>query len=189
MSTTVLQQFKESAIPSTWVPNAIYYIANASYPDLMEVYVVNNAGTAARHVINRADVETLIATALSAKDQLQIVSNIAARDALAPIVATWAYVQDATGDPTVLSGGATYLYNTVTDVWIKSSEAESMDVVLNWASIQNKPTSTVAAIDAAVAASHTHANKAQLDLITQSAGGNLLYNAALPVARWESTAW
>jgi hypothetical protein len=88
----------------------------------------------------------------------------------------------------VVAGGATYLYNPGTTTWIKSSEAESLDIVLNWATLQGKPTSSVAAIDAAVAASHTHANKAVLDLVTDS-GGKLLYNGALPVGRWESAAW
>jgi hypothetical protein len=59
---------------------------------------------------------------------------------------------------------------------------------LNWASLQNKPTSSVADIDDAVTKRHTHANKATLDLITES-GGNMLYNGALPVARWETAAW
>lgn len=188
MSTTVLQQFKVSALPGTLVANAIYYVSVAGNPNLVEIYVVNNDGVAARHVINSADVSAMIATAMAASNQLTIVADIAARNALAPTVATWAYVVNATGDATVVSGGATYLFNPTGSVWIKSSEAESLDIVLNWASIQGKPTSSVAAIDAAVTASHTHSNKTQLDLISESAG-NMLYNGALPVGRWESATW
>jgi hypothetical protein len=188
MSTTVLQQFKVAALPATLVPNAIYYVTVAGKPSLVEIYVVNNDGVAARHVINSDDVSAMIASAMSASNQLTIVSDIAARNALAPSVATWVYVVNATGDTSVVSGGATYLFNPTGSTWIKSSEAESLDIVLNWASIQGKPASSVAAIDAAVAAAHTHANKSQLDLISESAG-NMLYNGALPVGRWESSNW
>jgi hypothetical protein len=188
MSTTVLQQFKVTALPGTLVSNAVYYVSVVGNPTLMEIYVVDNTGVAARHVINSADVATMIASAMSSASQLQIVADIAARNALAPTTATWSYVVDATADVSVVAGGATYLYNPGTTTWIKSSEAESLDIVLNWATLQGKPTSSVAAIDAAVAASHTHANKAVLDLVTDS-GGKLLYNGALPVGRWESAAW
>lgn len=58
---------------------------------------------------------------------------------------------DASADPTVDSGSATYVYSTAQSVWIKIAEAESMDVVLDWALIQNKPTAAVGAIDAAAA--------------------------------------
>jgi hypothetical protein len=188
MSTTVLQQFKVSALPGTLVANAVYYVSVAGNPSLVEVFVVDNAGVAAKHIINSTDVSAMIAAALGASNQLSIVADIAARDALAPSVATWAYVINATGDTSVASGGATYLFNPANTTWIKSSEAESLDVVLNWASLQNKPTSSVADIDDAVTKRHTHANKATLDLITES-GGNMLYNGALPVARWETAAW
>jgi hypothetical protein len=188
MSTTTLQQFKVSALPGSLVPNAIYYVGIAGNPNLVEIYVVDNAGVAARHVINTSDVSAMIASAMAAQSQLTIVADIAARNALTPTTSTWVYVVDATTDTSVIAGGATYLFNPTGSVWIKSSEAESLDVVLNWSAIQNKPTSTVGAIDAAVAASHTHANSGVLDALSVS-GGNLLYNGALPVGRWESAIW
>jgi hypothetical protein len=189
MSTTVLQQFKVTALPGTLVANSIYYVTVSGKPDLVEIYVVNSAGTAARHVLNEADVAVMISSAMNGGNQLTIVNDIAARNALLPLtVAKWVYVVNATGDATVAAGGATYLYNPTTLAWVKAGESESMDLVLSWANLTGKPTSSVAAIDAAVAASHTHANKATLDLVTAS-GGNLLYNGALPVSRWESAAW
>ena len=44
---------------------------------------------------------------------------------------------DATGDSTVASGGASYIYDGSN--WIKISEFESMDVLVDWIDIQNKP--------------------------------------------------
>lgn len=63
-----------------------------------------------------------------------------------------------------------------------------MDVALTWANITGKPTSTVAQIDAAVANSHTHTNKTQLDKVGET-GGNLTYNNSLPYTGWETTTW
>ena len=43
---------------------------------------------------------------------------------------------------------------------MKTAEAESMDVVLKWSGLQDKPTATVLEIDDAVSKKHEHANKA-----------------------------
>lgn len=67
----------------------------------------------------------------------KIVNDIAERDELSVPKGQQVLVLDATGDSTVTSGSATYIWN---DEWIKLSESESMDVVLQWANIINKPT-------------------------------------------------
>lgn len=70
--------------------------------------------------------------------EIRIVGTIAERDAITDIFANLSvYVKDASSDPTVASGGASYLYDG--SGWIKTGEAESMDVVQNWANIQDKP--------------------------------------------------
>jgi hypothetical protein len=183
--------FKETALPGTLQPHSIYFIAPASAPSLVEIYVTNAAGSAARHVLGTADVQSMIDTSLAAFHELVIVPNIAGLSALLPLSSPkYAYVVDATTDPTVASGGATYLYNPANGgAWIKISEAESLDVQMNWASIVGKPTSSAAAIDAAVAASHTHANKTQLDKIGEDANGMMTYNGVLLHAGWDSSAW
>jgi hypothetical protein len=45
-----------------------------------------------------------------------------------------------------------------------------MDLVLSWSNLLNKPVSTVTQIDAAVAATHTHDNKALLDSFSVASG-------------------
>lgn len=83
-------------------------------------------------------------------------------------------VMNATGDSSVKSGWAIYRRKTGTqtlntlDSWQKIAEAESIDVVLRWDNIVGRPNSAVAAIDDAVAKKHQHANKAVLDLLTNS---------------------
>jgi hypothetical protein len=103
-------------------------------------------------------------------------ADIDARDALDVDTGDRAYVIDATDDATVTTGGAEYLYDGTT--WIKINESESLDLVTSWADIQNKPTSSVSAIDEAVAAKHSHSNKAVLDKLTEGANGLPLYNGA-----------
>ena len=180
--------FRETALPGTLQPYAMYIIAPAARPDYVELYVTNAAGTATRRLLTQADIHGLIDASLTAISQIQIVANIAARDALAPTTTLYVYVQDATGDATVASGGATYLYNVAGAAWVKTSEAESMDVSLNWAALVGRPSSAVADIDDAVTKRHTHANKTELDKIGE-AGGELTYNGVQVKTEWGSTGW
>lgn len=180
--------FRETTLPGTLQPYAMYVVAPASKPDYIELYVTNAAGTATRRLLTQADIQGLIDASLTAISQIQIVANIAARDALAPTTTLYVYVQDATGDATVASGGATYLYNVAGAAWVKISEAETMDVSLNWAALVGRPSSAVADIDDAVAKRHTHANKTELDKIGE-AGGELTYNGAQVKTEWGSTGW
>jgi hypothetical protein len=187
---TNLNFYKVTTLPGTLEANAVYAVGVASNPSLVELFVVNSSGTAARHVLNESDVAGMISSAMSGGNQLTIVADIAARNALLPLTsAKWVYVIDATGDTTVTAGGATYLYNPGTTSWVKASESESMDVVLQWSSITGRPTSAVADIDDAVTKRHAHANLAQLDKIGEDGGGSMTYNGAPVGANWTSAAW
>ena len=102
---------------------------------------------------------TALNNAVSGQTVSYVVADIAARDAMDATtlhVGDQAWVIDASADSTVTSGGAKYICTTLTGdpltpTWVKTSEAESMDLVVAWADIQNKPSSAVADIDAAVA--------------------------------------
>ena len=170
MAEQVYQVRKLTAVPSVpTTPNTVFYVAPAATPNYVEIYVSNAAGDAIKRVINQADVQALITAAISNASKYQVVADIAARNALAD-KNSLVYVKTATGDSTVKSGGATYIYDSATSAWVKLSEAESMDLVFSWANLQDKPTSPVTAIDAAVLNSHTHANKTQLDSIGELTG-------------------
>lgn len=82
-----------------------------------------------------------------------VTADIPGRDALTPTSGQIVYVVDATGDSTVTSGAASYIYDGVN--WQKVSEFESLDVVLNWANIQGKPN----VIDVQVSASEPSGQK------------------------------
>lgn len=184
----VVKMYRETTLPGTLQPYSIYYIAPAGSPNYVEIYITN-ASAQARRVIKESDIQAMINSTIAAANELTIVADIAARNALNPTKVVYVYVQNATGDTTVASGGATYMFNPTGSVWIKISEAESLDVVLQWNNIQGKPSSSAAQIDAAVAATHTHANKTQLDKVGEDAGANFTYNGEIPYTKWETTTW
>ena len=112
-----------------------------------------------------SNVETKLAslqTAVSGKVPCYVVNDIAARDGLeSPKQGDLCWVKDATADATVSTGAAQYIYDG--SEWVKIAEAESMDLVVNWADIQGKE-----AVEAAMGKAHEHANADLLDGISAS---------------------
>lgn len=183
--------YKETVLPGTLQSNSVYLIAPASDVNHVEVYVTGKTPDVVRRTINKSDVELMIDAAGtgSGTNNLTIVSTIAERDALTLTQNTFVLVTDATGDPTVTSGAALYIWNNTNQTYTKISEYESMDLTINWSDIQGKPTSSPSAIDTAVSNSHTHSNKTELDKIGQDLDGNLTYNGSSVKIAWDLTQW
>lgn len=190
---TIFKPIKLTAVPTLPCEgSAVFFVAPQNKPTYIEIYVSNNAGTALKRLLTDTDIQALIDASISGlAGEMPIVADIAARNALSPTSNTQVLVLDATGDPTVTSGAATYLYRVSTTSWIKLNEAESIDLVLQWANIQGKPTSSPTAIDTAVGNSHVHnGNLTQLNKIGENADGFLTYNNAFPKIGWEGPiAW
>lgn len=184
-----LKIYRETALPETLEANGLYFVGPAARPDFVELYVTGNTPGAVKRIIDEARVQAMIDASGTGSQTLEIVADIAERDALAPSENILVLVLDATADNTVESGAATYAYRQSTDTWAKISEAESMDVVIQWSNIQGKPSSSVSDIDDAVTKRHTHANKTQLDKIDEDGSGNLTYGGSLPVTGWASNNW
>lgn len=179
---------KVTALPGVLEASTMYMVSTGN-PVQMEIHVSSSDGLTSRHVITTAEVQDMINASLASFTSLDVYADITARDAATtPTVPTHAMVLDASADNTVVSGAATYIYDPNTAQWYKISEAESMDVVLNWANIVGKPTSPVSAIDAAVAASHSHSNKSLLDVLTDNSG-DLFYNGVPIRSYLEEEAW
>lgn len=189
MAASLLKFFRETALPSPLLPNSVYLITEAGNVTHAEMYIVGNKASDVRRIYNKSDIEVLIRQLMAGYGKIQVVATFAELDAVDTLSFNYVYVQDASGDPTVGSGGATYVWDTVTSKWIKQSEAESMDIVQSWAAIQGKPNSTVAEIDSAVAQKHTHTNMTQLNKINQDGEGNMTYNGKVVTTEWLSTAW
>lgn len=187
MTTKNFKIFRETSIPATFAPDSVYEIYD-SVSDQIQHYVVNSAGVAKRTLV-KSDVAAMITAALGTVNQVTVVSNIEARNALNPTNSINVYVEDATGDATVKSGGAAYIYDLPNAIWVKTYDAQSLDVQLTWSALQNKPTSTVAQIDSAVASSHSHTNKTVLDSLADDGAGNLLYKSSAISTTWSSLNW
>jgi hypothetical protein len=186
----VVKIYKETILPANVEANSIYLVAPAEYPSHVEMYVTDSAGSEAKRVINRADIQAMIDASIAGVAGLEIVDNIAARDAIInPTNGKHVLVIDATDDPTVDAGGASYVWRASTSEWIKLTEYESLDMSFTWSSLVGGPSSTPAQIDAAVANNHTHANKTELDAISVDAEGNLMYNSNHIRARLETVGW
>lgn len=181
---------KVTSLPGTLLPNSFYYVENGNYA---ESYVTDDAGVA-KSLGNSAMINALIAAALAnwegAANAVDIVPDIAARDALILTLESNAMilVVDASADSTVDAGSALYAYDESSETVYKIAEYESMDVVLNWSDIVGRPVSTPAQIDAAVGASHSHSNKAVLDKLGEDADG-LTYDGEGVNSRWGSLDW
>ncbi len=181
---------KTTALPGTLEGHAVYLVAPAAKPDYVEMYVTSADGSTARRIINQDDIQAMIDAAVAGVSTgIEIVADIAARDALTPTNGKYVLVLDASGDPTVDSGAASYVWRTATSQWVKLTEYESMDMTITWSMIQGGPSSTPASIDAAVANSHTHANLTQLGKIDEDGNGDFTYDGQYPRARLETSGW
>lgn len=187
-----IQFFKVNALPQTLQGDSFYYVSNGNHA---ESYLTNSAGVA-KALGNTAMIRSLIDEALASfqptsANMVEIVANIAARDAMVSVATgnLLFLVVDATGDATVGAGSALYAYAHGTGITHKVAEYESMDVVLDWSALRNRPTSPVADIDAAVSQRHTHNNKAVLDKLSEAADGSLRYGGAGVSTDWSTANW
>ena len=188
---TEYKVFKETVVPAVLEPHSIYLIASAGTPDYLEIVVTTADGNSTRRTLSASDVQSMIDSSSPSGNFLEVVNDIAARDALIPTLDgnILILVLDASADSTVNAGTAMYAYRHSDTSLTKTSEGESIDVVLQWSNIQGGPNSSPASIDTAVNNSHTHANASELDKIGENANGNLTYNGSLPKTAWASTGW
>ena len=178
--------FKETSVPSQPKPNSVYAIKRPD-SNYVELYVTTKTGEMQR-LINESDVNNIINSKFAAAGSTTVVNDITARNALQNVVSgAQVYVVDAKGDTTVKAGGAMYIYNGTT--WIKTSETESMDLVLQYANIVGRPNSSATEIDNAVQSSHTHANKSTLDKFTENGEGRLMFDGKALSTDWDKVGW
>lgn len=191
--------FKETSLPSSFVPNAMYLIAAAEDPNYLELFVTDKDGLAARSTLGIPKVQALIeeymetyeggTTPTGTVQPFHVVDTIAERDALELTANTFVFVTDATGDSTVNAGAASYAYRASTSTFTKVSEHESLDLVLSWENIVGRPNVTVEQIEDAVTMAHSHINMEHLNKIGQDVDGNMTYNNQLPTTGLSTVNW
>lgn len=173
MATQIAKFHKVTSLPVTLVPDSFYFVSNGT---IAESYLTDSTGIA-KSIGNSQMIQSIVDASLAGINTIEIVANITERDALNPTTNITVLVLDASADSTVTSWAAQYAYRASTTSWIKLTEYESLDLVIDWADIQNKPASSVADIDDAVNQKHSHTNKVQLDKIGEDANGDLTYNS------------
>ena len=184
-----LNFFKVATLPGSLTADSFYYVENGTYA---ESYVTDTSGVA--HAIgNSAMINALagavVTSALADYNTVEIVADIAARNALTLARNTTVLVLDASADATVDSGSALYAYRESDTSWIKLTEYESVDVALTWANLSGKPSSAPSQIDDAVAKRHTHANSAELAKIGEADGAMTYDGDPVGAPVWSTTAW
>ena len=184
----ILKIEKVNTLPGVYTASTLYMVKNATNVNLFDLYLSTSDGSSVRHIISEGDIDSKINNALAAMNTALVVADITERDALTLNTVTTVLVLNATGDPTVEVGGATYIYNPATTTFYKIAEHQTIDAVINWTDIVGRPTSSPAAIDSAVTNSHTHTNKSLLDGLSEV--GNHLYLNGAPVRAYlEVESW
>lgn len=176
-------------VPAVLQAGSIYFLSKPT--GKADLFIADNSG-------NRIDVMTdliindLIDAKLQALSTTQVVADITERNALTPTEGSESFVIDATGDGTVASGGAKYVYDGTN--WVKTSEAESMDInfaslQIAWTQITGGPSSSPTQIDDAVSKAHEHTNLPVLEKFTEDGDGNVNYDGAPIMTEWVTEAF
>lgn len=136
--------------------------------DQVELSATYQGGSATNAQAEFEAIRTVLGTMQSTIDgqtKMSVVADITARDALTGMnVGDQCWVLDASADNTVTSGAAKYIYQDSTNGWVKTAEAESMDVVVGWSDVQNKEVDVL----------HTGSSTAPASMPSGLADGGLL---------------
>ena len=187
--------FKVTSLPAELVPNSFYYVGRTD-SDYAESYLTTSGGVdaennpipvVAKMLGNSQMIEELAGEVVRAANEIKVVADIAARDAIWTGVneenrrSILVLVVDAQADATVDAGAATYVYNKGNNSWVKIAEYESMDLVIQWSDIVGRPNSSSTEIDEAVAQTIENATRIaelQIELDTSQAGSGLDANGS-----------
>ncbi len=151
-----------SLLPSTM------YIVRATSQSLAEVYftgVTTGSPLEVRKIIGSAEVGDAISTALAQFNNLLIVPDITARNAIATGRNLMVLVLDASADGNIISGSAVYFFNNTTTTWYLVSGRTQ----IQWGDITGIP--------------------APLTKISEDVDGNFMYNGAYPPVHMDSVGW
>lgn len=205
MRLTIKRTLNKPVAPFT--PSTMYIVQGTS-PSRCELYFSDSTGATLRNTITEAEATSIIATQLAGFSNIHAVANITERNALNLTASGMVMVADAfvptepANNAFVSTPGtaAMYMFNSNSIApnpeWTKIYELEGMDVQLLWANLVDKPLSSVADIESAVALQHDHGTDldqlALLDgLATNPASGNLVFNgveladgAGMAISQW-----
>lgn len=158
-----------AALPATLAPNNIYIVRSTDGKKATLVFTGERAEIVVS-TFNESDALTLVDGYMEGHATVLAFATYADMLASAPTVTTYAYVRDASGDPQALHASASYVYDTVSRKWVFAPGSNAAGGSAKWSDIEGRPTSTPAAIDAAVSNAHSHTNKTILDGLGENQG-------------------
>lgn len=165
MAYSIIRRTSKPAVEDV-VPKALYFI-RAVQGGPVAIFM-SDADGALHPCFDDAKVAAAIAQGTQSFGEMLVVANVDERDSLGLTHNAVVFVQNATGDPAISSGGAFYFFMKSAGVFVLLTKADSLHPL--WSDITGRPTSSAAAIDAAVNKSHTHANVTVLDGLNDQAG-------------------
>lgn len=177
--------YKTISLPDIPEPDSLYFVLNNN---IVDTYLTSSTGEI-RSTGNSEMINDIITDRLSDYNLIDIVNDISERNLLPRNKNFLVMVLDATDDETVNSGSALYAYIESSDTFTKVTEYESLDLVLSWDNLQNKPNSSVGEIDISVSLSHEHQNKSIIDNFSVDELGMLTYNGQPLSSTWTTNDW
>lgn len=187
-STAQLGFHMVNTLPTTRVPRNFYMVLNGDY---VETYLTDQIGTP-KMVGNSQMINDIISARLADQNIIEVFETYAEFITFAQTATKnfLGLVADASLDPTVDAGSAMYAYRESDQSIYKVYEMESLDLVIDWGSIQNRPQSTVQQIDDAVTKAHEHNDLITLNKITKDVNNRLTYDGdRVNIPDWESAEW
>lgn len=184
----ILSFERVTSLPDPLSPSTVYILRPNESSPYVELYYTSEDGNSIYRQPILNDIQQLIADAIAAipsggggVQEVIYAATIADRNSKTYLSNALVLVGDATADPTVNSGSALYFFNFATTTWYKIAEYESLDLSFDWNTLLNKPTSSAADIDDAVAKRHEHLNTEVLNALGKDVDNNLTFNGT-PVA-------
>lgn len=165
---------KVIALPEILSASTLYIVKHEN-PELVDLYFTNEDGSENCHLLTKNEILNFLQDATSNLNTALIAANLTERNSLTLVSNTLVWVVDASEDSTVTLGSAAYIFQYATQTWIKITEVESLDQVLDWTEINGRPLSTPNQIDTGVNQRHSHGNSPLLDKIVENLNGKLMY--------------
>lgn len=164
------------SVPDDLEVGGIYFVRKEG--NLADLFVVGSDGVRV-DILSDLYVDARVDAKIAGLSVLKVVADVSGRDAIAsPNEGEQVYVLDASGDSTVDSGAAKYIYDG--SGWVKVYEEEGIDIdfslmSVGWGQLTGKPASVVSMIDEAVDKRHGHGNKGLLDDFFLDTAGRLSF--------------
>lgn len=181
-----------SALPQELEANAFYFITKGTHVESFVTDVIGQAKMVGNAPLIKSIVMEELASWGDSSQQIEIVQDIAARDAFSAESESniLAIVLDSSENGDGSGSAALYAYEHSAKVWHKLSDyGDAGNGGASWETLSGKPVSNPVDIDSAVNMKHLHSNKTVLDLLGEDSNENLTFRGAKVTTQWVNKDW